>query len=1075
MSSSMHSDMNCVQNDNPTRVLGKPNLFRTDSYQIPTSNSSLTKRCHNLSHLQSSGEIKSISVSQKYIVETNGRRPTLKNSLLTSGNPSTCSPVSPQNSTSSQNNDVRTPPALKRKKMAHLTEVTKGRRTLASEGDDQSISSQCISRHRPAPADIVLPTSPLSPITSPKPRAFSSKPPSHTSGIIKVIPTNNPQIIPNLELLQKDKNNPTPNSVTRKRNPSTLGQASSRISFSSKYQSLQNVCAKPKALSQEDTTGSKSLNKVNKVASRLLGSTSSLPLPTPTNKPDLSTSPQSSKLRVFSTTRTKSAITSGTLSKENPRAKLFDKNSEDFKTMELKTVKIDSNAETERKSSVFKTTASFFQAARGKSFTSTTGARSLTKAKVDSSRSMPKNVRGTLKPQKASIIVHRSSSRDEVTTVPFFKHLQLLDNSNDTISTDISHKVPPIHKRSDKKESLSELPWETLSSSAHPSPHSFQESMPSTLSQEPLQKSVCAENLSHHSDLSSSEANSNGEMQEMSERATSSARCGEDIAISCKSLKHNEKPTARLKSFKMRGSSLGKSEKLFQNETKLSRASVPDRPRQATAGITLCSSRRPPINPKRILALSRTEPNTSMNEESKRKAISIESNVALSKTAVRVKPESCSNQNGTFNRHNQAATIPKKISALKQEKEDVQYSENVVHHKSPSIFAPIASIFPNNIHDVNVHPPNKSMFDNIANIPASEISDEQSTSGSDDVGDCVMPRKINSETITQFFHKEQYPAESKIFQGFDFQKRQHLSSLKDDTSEKKKDCEYCVYQQDLSKYDNPSRLSQLICHHEGPLFEEKSTVDGDCSVSEIEGQETTLFCPGLLERRKNQTDENFKFQRENFEPGQDLITFDSVGRSTVAPVLLQHTCPSDMTNFQSKVHSNYRILTDWFESELEESDIPQFVLPAEDDLKKLEHIQPVQWAFHLSSSCLASCHGNVPFTYNGLFPYSQVTNDQKLLSPNPRGLTPQHSKSVWPGCKCHSVVSHHSCLSLQCYQSGSPEISEQHMTTSMKGMTCTGGCCIFGCRGVNLNRRIRHLELIQIQLRQKTGLGRKGL
>lgn len=932
-------------------------------------------------------------------------------------------------------------------------------------------------------ASLSIPTSPTSP-RSPcmQPKVFSNKPPRPNPGVVKVIPTSPNEFMPSIVQSQKEKNRHIPKPIPLKRQSSSLTQHSSHLNFSSNRSSSRDIPIFANAASRAYVK-SVSLNSSEDTGKTAL---SIPPAPTSPVSPkstqtNISLPHPRSKIRPASPTRIKSAITPISFTKGN-----LPNHATSNRKNELVSPGVsDINGSNESKSSVFKSTSSFFQAARGKSFSvSSRLASSLASGKSDSTivRSLPRNVRRVLRSQKGNQALTSQSTAQQQSTVPFFKPLQLSEVSKEEDPLTQGHNGYRQQNTSSVSRKQSEGSNDRNDVQDYESSSSFFNVTSSSIFR--TSSASSASSVSRKSFLSTFRPQLKGQVENSTKSKTKSETLPRVFPRSNKPSKAASTVIPRGRTSKdlstTRSSSRDKDEResrksqaSAQNEALL-KSQVPDRPRQSvTARKNMVSSRRPPLIPKKGLNKTRVAVQLFKDGKDEKADSAVvrpkteNLNDTLSTQRLSVKQEGNSISESSKNHMMPDLEAKQKLSFdLEQVNSDAiefAYSQNGDDSNcSGDSFNPDSedviwcSTNTRNADDMKavLLRPSYGMDGNSVLLPKTMSVVKFPTSTADGP---ALGASATTRLDAWVFADEPDAFDESTLRGKSLGQKEPVASIKSSIFLHPEERIRNEYDPTLSKCDLPKDSEELVSDSNVKNnVREIGLVESDCPA--VMNEPLKRARSGPTSRTEPISGSNFDSTELN-RRASDSICIDS------------HRC---------EVHPAYRMLSDWFESELRESDLSPCVLPDEDDLTTLSHIPPVQWAtqsfrFWKDSNCshnssaksLLPCHS------------ASLPSAHAFVHSN-RGaiICPFHSTMVWPSCPCITAIP---CQATPLVHqqsvcaAGADQSTSQLLTPPASIDSLQPG---FGFRrftgDLNVDRRILHLQLIQRQLREKIRSSNRG-
>lgn len=949
-------------------------------------------------------------------------------------------------------------------------------------------------RSRPSPqsplrspdlvSSLSIPTSPTSP-RSPcmPPKAFSNKPPRPTPGVVKVIPTSPSEFMPTITQASKEKTRHIPRPIPLKRQPSSLAQHPSHLSFSSSRSSSRDIPMFANAASRAY------------VKSVSLGSSDNgdaVPLPC-SQAPTSPVSPKSthsnipplhprSKIRPVSPTRVKSAMTPISFTEINGPIQPVANRKAEITNSGISDV----NGSNESKSSVFKSTSSFFQAARGKSFSvSSRLASSLTSGKSEStiSRSLPRNVRRVLRPSKGAQNLKSQSTAQQQSTVPFFKPLQLSEAAREENST--IRKPSKLHEHNvssiERKQSNGTIEDDTQDCETS---SSFFNVTSSSLFR--TSSASTASSASRKSFL----ATFRPQLKAQGEQASKSKAKSETLP---KVFPRGSKPSKTTSSIIPRGRTSGdlstarlsarnKQEKVPQKPSSsvrsdtLLKSLVPDRPRQSIlTGKNLVSSRRPPLIPKKSSSKARGSTQLCKDDKEDKPASCAP---AKSNELHNIPTDRRSGLNGNKCSLPEDNRIQKSLAhGVKEQSIPSEYvdSEVIETFVSPSDDDTPCS-------EDSFNPDSDESMWCPANMNGAENSRtvEQSASCNMDGNSVLLPRTMSVVKFSKTMIDDP------------------LSSTNQNNSANGWGLvEETDGYEEVAHRDSPSSREAQVMAIKSAIFqrlEERSRNEKEPHLDKGDSSKTSeeIFADVCSTTCEDEHIEDIGAVEKKCPPNaidEPLKRFDSQSRPRTEPALGNSCAAVDLCRRTSDsicvdshrygMYPAYRMLSDWFESELRESDLSPCVLPDEDDLSKLSHIPPVQWAAQPLQPCKSShCPHNSPAGSFVPWRAASMPSIHTVVHSNRGNVICPYSTMVWSSCPCVTGISCQSSSPVMhqtpVHAMGGVEQSTSQLLsppTSIDNLQANCGFRRF-TGDLNVDRRIMHLELIQRQLREKIRLSK---
>lgn len=925
------------------------------------------------------------------------------------------------------------------------------------------------------------PTSPRSPCMPPK--AFSNKPPRPTPGVVKVIPTSPSEFMPSIPQTLKEKTRHIPRPIPLKRQPSSLAQNPSHLSFSSSRSSSRDIPmfanAASRAYVKSVSLGSGEDSDAAPLPFSQAPTSPVSPKSTHSNIPPL---PPRSKIRPVSPTRVKSAMTPTSFTEINgPIQPVLNRKAE-ITNSGISEV----NGSNESKSSVFKSTSSFFQAARGKSFSvSSRLASSLTTGKSDTtiSRSLPRNVRRVLRSSKGTQNLKSQPTTQQQSTVPFFKPLQLSEADREENST--TRKQNKFHENDvssiERKHSNGTIDDDTQDCETS---SSFFNVTSSSLFR--TSSASTASSASKKSFL----ATFRPQLKAQGERTSKSKAKSETLP---KVFPRGSRPSKTTSSIIPRGRTSGdlssarlparnKQEKLPQKPSSsvrsdtLLKSLVPDRPRQSIlTGKNLISSRRPPLIPKKSSIKARGP--TQLCKDDKEDKLTSHTS-SKSNELKDIPTERSLGSNGNKCSLSEDNRIQRSLAH--GVKEQSIPSEYVNREVTETFLSPSGDNTPCSEDSFNPDS-DESMWCSI-NMNGVEKTKtvEQSAGCNMDGNSVLLPRTMsvvkfsknmidgplsstnqNNSAKGWVLVEETDGCEEVSPRNSSSSREAHVLAIKSAIFQRLEERSRNEKEPHLDKGDSSKTSEEIFADVCSTTCEDENAKDTDA----VEGE-----CP------PNAIDEPLK----RFDSQSRPRTEPALGNNCAAVDLRRRTSDSICVgSHRYGIYPAYRMLSDWFESELRESDLSPCVLPDDDDLRKLSHIPPVQWAAQPLHSCKTShCSHNSPTGSFVPWRAASMPSIHTVVHPNRGNVICPYSTMVWSGCPCVTGISCQSSSPVMhqtpMHTTGGVEQSTSQLLSSPTSIDNFQANYGFGrfTGDFNVNRRIMHLELIQRQLREKIHLSK---
>lgn len=934
------------------------------------------------------------------------------------------------------------------------------------------------------------PTSPRSPCMAPK--AFSNKPPRPTPSVVKVIPTSPSEFMPTIAQTQKERSRHIPRPIPLKRQPSSLAQHQSHLSFSSNRSSSRDIPMFANAASRAYVKSVSHNSNDNDDAVSI--SFSHAPTSPVSPKPSHTSIPPlhpRSKLRPASPTRVKSAMTPISFNKANTpmppvrngKAEITHSGASDV------------NTSSESKSSVFKSTSSFFQAARGKSFSvSSRLASSLASGKSESTipRSLPRNVRRVLRPSKGAQNLKSHSATQQQSTVPFFKPLQLSEaareeNSRTQRQNQLHGRVTSLveGKQFDYSKEDDGQDCETSSSFFNVTSSSLfrtsSASSTSTVSRKSFLTNLRPQ-LKVQREHSSKSKTKSETLPKVFPRGSKSPKTASTVIPRGRT--SGDLSTAHLSARTKQEKAPQKPQSLVHNDTLL-KSQVPDRPRQnILAGKNLISSRRPPLLPKKSSGKAHVAVQIFKGgKEEKSVATVMSRSDELPDNSSMARGTDSSEDEWPFSESNRNLKTSS-VYGVKEQLLPFEYTNRGV----------IETPLPPNGDDApcsedSFNPDSdESMWCPTSANEAGVAKTESGAGGYRDGNSILLPRTMSVVKFPKIMINGPLASAD----------RNNSASeriLKDEADR----------HEDTAHYENSSsREAQLLPgksaifqyrddllrNEKGPLLT-KSDASRTSEAKVADVGDMTLENESETESETEiDKDDEVRSERVPTANDEPLKRFDSQTRPRTEPALgsspatfeLSRRQPDSVSfdSYRYGMYPAYRMLSDWFESELQESDLSPCVLPDEDDLGKLSHISPVQWAAQPLQSCRAfHCpHHPSPAPFPP-WRAASMPSMHTVLHSNRGGVICPYSTMVWSNCPCVTGISCQSSSMIHqqsVHVTGGLEQSTNQLLSPPTGVDNPQVNCGFRrfTGDLSVDRRIMHLELIQRQLREKIRLSKQG-
>lgn len=950
---------------------------------------------------------------------------------------------------------------------------------MSEEKDIQSVAHFNSGLPKKCPEVPTSPTSPASSYMSPK--VFSNKPPKLAAGVVKVVPVNYRENLPSFDPTNKEKNHRIPRPVPLKRQPSTLTLAPSQTSFSSTTRStskdipvLANAASKAYIQAVSPHSGDNLI-----ISSSSMFPTPTSPVSPPPSKSTLSATNSTSRLRVMSSARTKSAMTSTPVKEvTQPIASK--------RTQVKRGGIIQDIGQNESKSSVFKSTSSFFQAAREKSFSVSQRLASSSNAKFESvSRSIPRNVRRVLKPQRN---VQNASPQPTIQQpyVPFFKPLEASEELKDTNVTGGSEKPSHCYRNRPTIEGKgTDINDGALSLRGRDAPNSAFNAASSSLFRTSSASSASTGSrksflttLRPHIKVTGPRVTGStkgraksetlpkifprgGKPPKMPTHAIPRGRTVVDMSTNDNVMKSNRNKSSPL--------SIGSSQREIRKQD------LGENPPESS----VTRFQKSPLKLKRVsskanstIHLSKSDENEGFPSQS-----TLLSGCAPASVEGRVTDEF-----GKTSRHENEGNFI--YSDLPTEKKKLVRFAKVVPQNGGVLNSSVS------VQKIDI-------LNNLcSSLPEKSAASSNPLDEDNDLGSVTINRAESGDGNTILLQRTMSVVKFPRRNLGDHSEKKKPESGKE-TIDSTGVGEFAIgYKNDVEVDEKLTCKSQQspICD---TTSERQNNFPQQAKKALHAGERLQDFpTPGRHEQQGiSQIVSGEKRNDGSFESGNIYEDYQMINdfskqanlhpRSKTEPVLGYKSVSSEPSRrasdcafsiHRTRRYPTYQILSDWFESDLRESDLSPAVLPAEDDLKNLSHIQPVQWA----SLNHQYCHDL--FCLNGFAKHelSEWTLPappylHSVMRSNSAPFFNPYSSTACPSCNCVT------CFSCQAYQS----TQRQPITAKASGsLPCqssppvvveglnVGGCFKHFARDFQMGRRIMHLELIQRQLREKIRLSK---